>query len=231
MRRAVTTLSVMAMVLLAATAAFAAGQQISLDNGNSDPIVWGGTYANWNSPTATTGGALWLKTGSGPAVQYPYSAGDINIQFLIQAPAPYGWTTMATLLLSDHTADGDMTAFGPGYDGFFFDLSGNAYEIPGTNNFTGPYNHYNARLYFWTGNYNTYADALTAATAHTPGVYVADSGVFNQSVPYGSPPPIPGDVSGMPATIMSQPVPEPSTLLLVATGLLGLLAYAWRKRK
>ena len=25
--------------------------------------------------------------------------------------------------------------------------------------------------------------------------------------------------------------PEPSTLLLAATGLLGLLAYAWRKRK
>jgi probable HAF family extracellular repeat protein len=27
------------------------------------------------------------------------------------------------------------------------------------------------------------------------------------------------------------PVPEPSTLLLVATGMLGLLAYAWRKRE
>jgi hypothetical protein len=27
------------------------------------------------------------------------------------------------------------------------------------------------------------------------------------------------------------PVPEPSTIVLLATGLLGLLAYAWRKRK
>ena len=26
-------------------------------------------------------------------------------------------------------------------------------------------------------------------------------------------------------------VPEPSTLALFATGLIGLLAYAWRKRK
>jgi len=26
-------------------------------------------------------------------------------------------------------------------------------------------------------------------------------------------------------------VPEPSTLVLLAAGLLGLLAYAWRKRK
>ncbi len=31
--------------------------------------------------------------------------------------------------------------------------------------------------------------------------------------------------------VVSGPVPEPSTLLLLATGLLGLLAYAWRKRK
>ena len=26
------------------------------------------------------------------------------------------------------------------------------------------------------------------------------------------------------------PVPEPSTLLLAASGLIGLLVYAWRKR-
>ena len=27
------------------------------------------------------------------------------------------------------------------------------------------------------------------------------------------------------------PIPEPSTLVLLASGLIGLLAYAWRKRK
>ena len=27
------------------------------------------------------------------------------------------------------------------------------------------------------------------------------------------------------------PVPEPSTLLLTASGLAGLVAYAWRKRR
>ena len=28
-----------------------------------------------------------------------------------------------------------------------------------------------------------------------------------------------------------EPVPEPSTIVLLATGLIGLLVYAWRKRK
>ncbi len=31
--------------------------------------------------------------------------------------------------------------------------------------------------------------------------------------------------------VTGNPVPEPNTIVLVATGLLGLLAYAWRKRK
>ena len=33
------------------------------------------------------------------------------------------------------------------------------------------------------------------------------------------------------AFVLVQPVPEPSAVLLAATGLVGLLAYAWRKRK
>ena len=37
----------------------------------------------------------------------------------------------------------------------------------------------------------------------------------------------------MPSVVLQPlvPTPEPSTIVLVAAGLFGLLAYAWRKRK
>jgi hypothetical protein len=32
-------------------------------------------------------------------------------------------------------------------------------------------------------------------------------------------------------TLSAAPVPEPTTAILLCTGVIGLLAYAWRKRK
>ena len=59
---------------------------------------------------------------------------------------------------------------------------------------------------------------------------VGTTPVFANPVAFGENP-IP-DLTGMPALILSPaPTPEPSTLVLVGAGLLGLLAYAWRKRE
>ena len=107
---------------------------------------------------------------------------------------------MVTLLLSDHTADGDTTVFGPNYPGFFFDNSGTGYQVPNTSNTAGPYSSFQLQIYAWQGNYSS----LSAAAAN--GQAVAYSGVFTQPVPFGEPPPIPGDVNYMPAMIMKAPL-------------------------
>ena len=226
MRSVMTALGVMAIVVLGASAVFAnPPQQILVADDGSDPNGWGHSASpGWYSSTATTGGALWIDTGSGP-VQYNIDT-DVNVQLLVDAPAPYGWTAVATYLLSDGSANGDETDFYPD-PGLFLCTSAPDPSIPGTDFLTGPYASYNMELYVWTGNYNTYTAAVASRTL---GVYVADSGVFNQSVPFGSPPPFPDTLVDMPATILQQvAVPEPSTLALAAAGLVVLLAYAWRK--
>jgi hypothetical protein len=128
----------------------------------------------------------------------------------VDAPGGYGWTPVRTLLLSDHTADQDVSFFvSHGYSGMFWiwtTVPVTAPEIPGTSNVTGPYNHYNMEVYAWSGAYDTYADAL----AH--GEYVADSGVFNQFVPYGAPPPPPPDLTSLPAMVLQRPLPGDANL-------------------
>jgi hypothetical protein len=84
------------------------------------------------------------------------------------------------------------------------------------------------RLKIWQGTaYNSY-DA--AAATHT--VKVADSGWFlagGMAVGLGFV--TDSTFSNMPSLVLQpSPVPEPSTIVLVTTGLVGLLAYAWRRR-
>ena len=81
----------------------------------------------------------------------------------------------------------------------------------------------------WTGNYSTYAAAYAASLAGQ-GVYVADVTYQNPTVSIANPLDL---MTGSPAIVLAQAVatPEPSALLLSVAGLLGLLAYAWRKRR
>jgi hypothetical protein len=179
-----------------------------ISNSTSDPAYYSyASAAYWYSPIATTGGALWINSGGGP-VLYNSNA-DVNMQLNVQAPAPYGWTTVAMLLLGNGTATGDITGSASGYPGMFWaNDSQSPVPIPGTNDLTGPTFHFNMEMYIWTGNYSTYAAAQAAAAAHTAGAYIADSGVFSEFVPYGNPPPVGQPLADMPAMILSQnPIP------------------------
>ena len=182
-----------------AISAHAADQTVVISNWTNDPAYFSASAADWYSPIATTGGALWINTGGGP-VLYNLNA-DVNIQLNVEAPG--GWTTVATLLLGNGTAKGDITGEASGYPGMFWaSNSQSPAAIPGTNAATGPYPDFNVEIYFWTGNYSTYA-AAEAAAAGTPGVYTADSGIFNQYVPFG-PTIVPEPLLDMSAVVLSQ---------------------------
>ena len=138
---------------------------------------------------------------------------DFNMQLNAYCPvspgsSTFAWYTLGTVLLSNGTAAGDFTDWSYAGDNYCYPGMFTAYHmgapgLPNTSSSTGPNFYYNMELYFWTGNYNSYA---AAEASKTTGVYAGDSGVFSQYVPFDNagPPPIPEDLFDMPATIMYQ---------------------------
>jgi hypothetical protein len=202
-RYTTTILFLAAIALLSAARAHANGeQQLSLGNLNE----WGG--ANWDSPTATTGGAIWIQTGDVPV---KLDNRDVNALLRINAPNGadgFAWITLATLLLSVPEGSGHFDAQNnwigssiginswTGVPGLIWDPNSICYGIPNTSSATGPSDHYQIELYLWCGKYDTYAAAVAAAQP------VAYSGVVSQLVFAGDPPPPPNDLSNLPAMIL-----------------------------
>lgn len=225
MRLAMTVLCALAMgAFFASTALATSYNEMQFDNLNNTST----------SPTATTKGLVWINSGSGPQELQQ----DINIELLGIASSTNSPVTptqdcyqlsngdLAKLLLSTGTATGDYTFMDS--PGNFIDCgpdSGTAYAVPGSAGIK-PYCFFEVRA--WTGNYSTYAAAYAASASGTSGVYVGQSTVFlNPADSVGT-----SELDDMPAVILAKvATPEPSTLLLSAAGLLGLLAYAWRKRR
>jgi hypothetical protein len=193
-------------------------------------------------PTATTDGAIWLKTGS----TYALNVADLNFEIDFR-PASNQSTIVITNtdLLSTGVAYGDVDIEGNpanAYPGYWFGDDGDSgwgnthtdpspyaqgggqYWVPET---TGLAN-FQLDLKMWYGTYNSFSAAQAARAIG------ADTGWF-QSGPMASGIGLPGQTTFeyMPSVVLQPlvPSPEPSTIVLVATGLLGLLAYAWRKRK
>ncbi len=249
MRRVMTLLGLAAIVVLAASAAQASSYSLPYYSGDagfieynlfSSPLENGSNptqLANWNNPNATKEGAIWINTGGGPVLE----ANAVNMELWVNdfdaewgsggdnTGGTDGWVLENRALLSDGGATGDMMSGNPGC----FDVQGSELGVPGTyweDVWEGDDDAlFQMQLYIWTGTESTYSQAVL------DGQYTATA-TWNQTVApahYGAQmPPIPPGLSRMPAMVMTAvATPEPSTLLLTATGLMGLLAYAWRKRK
>jgi hypothetical protein len=245
-----TVLSAAAILLLAANAAFATQ---TFETGN-----WYFFLSNWDNggggyglgpsfnlptgPTATTDGAIWVKTGS----TYALNTQDVNMALDFRTAV--GQPTILitdTCLLSDGVAIGDVVlnqSTGACYPGYFNSgytahdvnapylvpqaTTNNEYWLPTALN-ADPTN-FQFDVYFWRGSETSYAAAAA------DGEDVANTGWFSagpmaiNAAPY----PFNSAMANMPSVVLQpQPTPEPSTIVLVATGLSGLLAYAWRRRK
>jgi hypothetical protein len=224
--------------------AYASYPQIPYDNP--------GTYYSTlpNGPTATVDGMVWLKTGPGNPALYD------NAYLMVSTY--YKNTTGAWVLANTQRhIDGYAGYFLPNGGG---NGGGEAWVVNDmmyVSSETIPVPDYGGALttlqqgqfyqQFWTdptlqsggtSPYGTYAAANTASAGGASGVYVAQTVPFLVDLNLGG-------MGGlwltcqntgmyMPAVVLQKGVvasPEPSTLLLVVTGLVGLLAYAWRKRK
>jgi hypothetical protein len=139
---------------------------------------------------------------------------DLNLQLLEGSTSSTATTVLATLLLNNTSANGDISVFG-----FIYDNSGTVYSAPaGTDYF---------QVLAWTGNYSSYAAASGSGQV---GVYAGSSPVFSEAVP--APPATPPALTGLGTINLTQvsTVPEPSTLAMTGVGLASMLFFR-RKNK
>ena len=184
---------------------------------NCDPNLPGSPPGPSQGPYATTGGAIWIQSGSTSPVAVDF---DLNLEFPLCHELPRAfrrsrldrrWGLPGKLLLSNGTAPNDLAAhqsenpatntYYPGYWGIFDGGQSWAYrgasQAPGTN-YTGWY--YTA-IRAWTGNFNSFAAAVAG------GASFAESGPFQTHFGYSVNPENVGDFSNMPSLILRPYLP------------------------
>ena len=215
------------------------------------PYDYPGTFYTTlpTGPTATVDGMVWLKTGSGsPALfnspnlmvstyyENTSGAGNCSPPKRIRAgtPAIFSPRGTATRALAGRLMTSCMSA-------------PRRFRSPNIEGADRTFNQGLLYQQFWTdpllqssgtSAYANYAAANTASAGGASGVYVAQTVPFLVDLN-------PGGMGGlwldanntgmyMPAVVPAKGVvtsPEPSTFVLMLGGLLGLVAYAWRKHK
>ncbi len=215
------------------------------------PYDYPGTFYSTlpTGPTATEDGLVWLNTGSGPLALYNNAHLAYSVYYENSNSA---WELVANMASLQGYSGYFAGPGNPDNDGAEWTVNDAEYvgseTVPAGG--VGNYKTFEQGLFyvqFWTdpqlestgtSAYSTYSAALSASSHGTSGVYVA------QTVPFLVDIVTAGGLGSltypqnrigmyMPAVVLAEGVatPEPSTIVLMLAGLLGLLAYAWRRRK
>jgi hypothetical protein len=199
---------VTAILLLAANAVFAQMQTgnwyfalSNWDNGGGNPPGVGPAWVLPTGPTATTDGAIWVKTGS----TYALNTQDVNIALDFRtAPGQPTILITDTVLLSNGVADHDVVINGNAcYPGYFNNNSGfgirdvdapylvtqaatnNFYWLPTALN-ADPTN-FQFDAYFWQGTETSYTAAVAAGEdVGQTGWFAAGPMMINLVFPFNS---------------------------------------------
>ena len=153
-------------------------------------------------------------------------------QFTMQSYASWGTYDDTPVYLSIYTGFSPEGTYGAGVG--FVGSSTNSVVWPNTNYTNAVFSFDNLAL-----NYATQYYALISTASGDGGALTGRVGLASLSSLYaggdwivisGG---VPVEMSASDATFTAtfQTVPEPSTLMLLGAGLVGLLAYAWRKRR
>jgi probable HAF family extracellular repeat protein len=222
-----------------------AGYYSSATSGDNDGFIWNGSSTTAVTTPATDNGTTLVSginnsgvvVGSYMAGQSPVASGfyfngsEHDINGMTYPEAIVGNTVVGTDYFSDdaeiYTLGGSVTNIGTlsGDTGSVAYALSSGGTVVGTS-YSGTLN----RAFIYNNGVMTDLNTLISGTnpfskinyamgISPNGNYIVGNGTLTSN----------GDVHAF--LLIAVPTPEPSTLLLAASGLVGLLAYAWRKRK
>lgn len=197
------------MVLTVATVAMSHGQAW-ITPGNPENVNL--------SSSATSGGVYWIDA-DGPGASAPVIMDyNVNNDWIYLNINLFAGPNAGSLTLIYTSIGADLTGFSYGYfttgnPGQFFDINSpllTVSDVPGGGTVY-------LRQQVWFGSDPDFATAMSS------GAPFAQVDWLNPSGGAGMPPSLPEFFGGMPATILTSPIPEPGTAWLMGLGLAWLV--------